>query len=479
MRWDPPEFFPMLSLISQSTVILPNGRSQTTTYLTTEGGVTFRPKGSWTRMVPSVQSETRALDSLGLSAGLGQKAVLAAQSGDLEQARHLAELSAQAMNGTLSKANLVKLNIQVPEGRVPAVAPVNVQLQKEIIKRTYQHIETLRINPDTRASAALTQLNDIYRGVATDPVSASDYLIKLQTGQLSAASPPSVSPVAVPARPLIATGPCSVILSKAETVPGDRKAYFLNRLAEARNRLRTINQALKKLIALNQAQRAEIEKLMVEITKDYEAATERAYDFAVSILTDLPLAKYADIHTSRIKELENYIKSQNLLLTGPMSEGARKAIELDLRHLTALKDHYQEAFSSTERVLALYSGANYGKDISKWNEDARASGDWKRGLDATLLAGKIFLDHPWLEKTLGRQDWFGDNKLWQVVAMGKMAATASDFFWDVVNQYGAWSPMVANMQKDLKKNIEGMEQLRQKAQKTAQDIQCLERLVQQ
>lgn len=44
-------------------------------------------------------------------------------------------------------------------------------------------------------------------------------------------------------------------------------------------------------------------------------------------------------------------------------------------------------------------------------------------------------------KFLRRKDWFGSNRLWQVVAMGKMAWTASDFFWDIMNQYFAWQPL--------------------------------------
>jgi hypothetical protein len=229
---------------------------------------------------------------------------------------------------------------------------------------------------------------------------------------------------------------------------------------------------------LNARQRAEIEKMTSEITKDYEAATERAYDFAVSTLTDLPLAKYADIHTTRIKFLENSIKGQNLARTAPMSDAMRKAMELDIMQMTALKDRYAEAFSSTEKMLALYAGANYGNDIYKWNEDTRDSGDWKRGWEATRLGAKILLDHPWLEKYLDQKDWFGGDKLWQVVAMGKMAWTASDFFWDIMNQYGAWQPLANNLLKDLQFNAQAMDQLRVKAQKTSQEIGCIEKLVQ-
>jgi hypothetical protein len=101
------------------------------------GGVTFKSAG-WTAVRTDPAGETGVTQQLALSATLGQKAVQAAQADNLEQARYLAEMSAQAMNGSLSKADLAKLNIPAPGAALPAAAPANVQLQKEMIKRTYQ-----------------------------------------------------------------------------------------------------------------------------------------------------------------------------------------------------------------------------------------------------------------------------------------------------------------------------------------------------
>jgi membrane-associated protease RseP (regulator of RpoE activity) len=491
IQWDMPASFPFVNQISLAYVEQPNGKTQSTTALSTDGGVLFRPRGNWTTMTPSAVSETRATDQLALSAALGRSAVAALGSDNLEQARYLAELSAQAMNGSLSKADIAKLNVAVPEVKAVAVAPVNVQLQKEMLKRTAQQIDALKQNPGSRATvgAALAQLNNVYDSVQSNPASASDYLLKLQTGQIAAplvtpkpVIPPVSAPVAVAvAGPIIVPpdgGACTVSLTQGETIPPEQKAYLANKLAEARNRLRYINEALRKLGLLNAKQRAEIEKMTSEITKDYEAATERAYDFAVSTLTDLPLAKYADIHSSKIAELENYIKGQNLAHTAPMSDAMRKAMDFDIMQMTALKDRYKEAFESTERMLNIYAGTNYGNDIYKWDQDTRDSGDRKRGIEATRLGAKILLDHPWLEKYLSGKDWFGGNKLWQVVAMGKMAWTASDFFWDIMNQYGAWTPLTNSLLKDLQFNTQAMDQLRAKAQKTSQEIGCIEKLVQ-
>lgn len=490
LKWDMPMDYPQLNLIYQEHAILPNGGYKSKTVLISSGGVSFKPRGNWTSVTPSVVSETRAVDHLAVSASLGQQAVKSLADGNLAQARDFAELSAQAMNGSLTRADLNKLNIVVPDVKGISIGPTSVQLQKEILKTTYRQIDRAQQQPNAHAaiSAAAAQLENIYNDVQSNPASASDYLLKLQTRQIVAA-PVIVKPAPIPVVPPVPvavaapiftpTGSaCTVTLAQNETIPDEQKAYLNNKLAEARNRLRHINEALSKLGALNAKQRQEIEKMTNEITKDYEAATERAYDFAVSMLTDLPLAKYADIHSSKIAELENYIKSQNQLRTVPMSDSAIKAIEFDIAQMTALRNNYQEAFSSTERMLNIYAGTNYGSDIDKWDQDTRSSGDRKRGFEATKLGGKIMLDHPWLEKYLTSKDWFGGNKLWQVVAMGKMAWTASDFFWDIMNQYGAWQPMANSLLKDLQFNAQAMDQLRLKAQKTSQEIGCIEKLVQ-
>jgi hypothetical protein len=149
------------------------------------GGVTFK-RSNWTQITPSTTSETGLTNQLALSAGLGQKALQAAQSGNLEQARHLSELSAQAMSGSLSKANLAKMNITVPDARPMPVSPASVQLQKEMIKDTHQQILALNKNPSSKQKTVFTlaQLSNIYDQMREKPAAASDYLLQLQSGKL-------------------------------------------------------------------------------------------------------------------------------------------------------------------------------------------------------------------------------------------------------------------------------------------------------
>jgi hypothetical protein len=484
--WAMPESIPMLSLITQMFVALPNGGSQATTFLTTEGGVSFKPRGNWTSMTPAPQGETRASGQLAVSADLGQRAVQALRDNDLEAARHLAELSAQAMSGAVSSADLTRLKIAVPPANPAALSPAQVQLQKELLRQTTRQIEAFKQHPGSRTTAAgtLEQLDALYAGARSNPVAASDYLRKLQLGQLVTASKPTPpgspgSPAAADVKPPRLADACAARIAPPEALPGDRALLLDAEIADARHRLRHINEALRKLMALNAAQRAEIDKTTAEISHAYDAATARAYDFAVNTLVDLPLAKYADLHKEKIRELEHLISGQIALSTTAMDPSARKAVELDIQMLGALKERYKDAFASTERLLQLHAGAGFGRDISKWEAETRDSTLRKRGLEATTLAGKILLEHPYLEKYLSRQDWFGANKLWQVVAMGKMAAYASDFFWDIANQYAAWGPLAASLQRDLQFNAAAMAQLREKAGRTMQEIGCLESLTHQ
>jgi hypothetical protein len=479
--WRAPDDFPLLSILSQSFRVLPDGKAELTTYLTTEGGVSFKPANKWAVVAPSAQSETRAVDHLALSASLGQQAVKVLRDGDMEQARHLAELSAQAMNGSLSRAQLDKLGIAVPEVQGLPAAPVNVQLQKTLLHRTTQQIDALKRNPQSREAAAaqLEVLDQAYRDVQAEPVRASEYLLKLQVRQAEVPVPVAASS-REPAAKETAGGACKVSLLPQETLPGASKAVLAQKLAAARDRLRYIQEALRKLAALNARQRAEMEQLTQELTQAYEAANERAYEFVVGLLTDLPLAKYADLRKVRLAELDRMIESQKALRNGPLSEAARRAIEGDIEQMSQLRGQYETAAASLERLLALYAGANYGKDIVKWEQETRQAADWQRGLEATRLGGKILLDLPWLEdKFLSRKDWFGGNRLWQVVAMGKMAWTASDFFWDIMNQYFAWQPLADQLLRGMKVNTQAMNDLRQKAQATLKEIDCLQRLVQQ
>ncbi|HEX9976632.1 MAG TPA: hypothetical protein VGA82_05210, partial [Dehalococcoidales bacterium] len=192
-KWDMPDKVPIFWPLDQA-YDQPQGKAYTIyIFRTAEGGVSFNPRGNWIQMTPSVTTTTEVSEQLTLSAQLGQKATQAAVvTGNLENARYLAELSAQALAGSLSRSSLAKLNIALPETRPSPASPVNVQLQREMLKETYKQIGFLTQNPSNgQAATTLGQINNLYSQVQSNPAAASDYLYKLQTRQLSS-SPPSI-----------------------------------------------------------------------------------------------------------------------------------------------------------------------------------------------------------------------------------------------------------------------------------------------
>ena len=164
------------------------------------GGVTFKSNKGWTAVESTPKGETNLSEQLKLSSQLGEKAVDAANIGDMENARYLSELSAQALTGGVSRADLIKLNVPLADPVELPASPGAVLLQKEMIKKTHEQIVSMEKNPASRPSAAATlgQIKNLYDQVRENPVSASDYLHKLQTRQLSTVSVPTVQPVPKP-----------------------------------------------------------------------------------------------------------------------------------------------------------------------------------------------------------------------------------------------------------------------------------------
>ncbi len=350
------------------------------------GGVTFN-RSNWTEMKPDTVGETKVTDQLTLSAGLGQKAVQAAQSGNLENARYLAELSAQAMNGSLGKSDLAKLNIVVPEAKVVApVAPANVQLQKEMIKKTHQQIAVLSHSPAAgTATATLNQISSLYDQLRDNPASASDYLLKLQTGQLS--SPATVQTATT--KPA-ATTVCGETSLGSELLPADRKEYLTKKLGEARDRLNYINEALLKLIAINAAERAESEKLTADISAQYSEAKDRAWDVVFDLLSSVSLDAFEAEQAKRLKGIDDAISGEIALKTASLDAAALKKVEEEIKLLQSAKFRSEEAYASTKRLIDLFKGVSYGKDIDDWqnkNQDAN-----KQAQSGMALVGKLFLE---------------------------------------------------------------------------------------
>lgn len=318
-KWNPPDKLPGFWRVA--LVYVEKGDDQdvhkgvSSVQFAYSGGVTFKNRSNWTRMTPSVTSETSVTSQLALSAGLGQQAVQAAQSGNLENARYLAELSAQAMTGSLSKTDLAKINIPVPQGAPAPVSPAGVQLQTELLKATNAQIKGLTQSSDPgKRAAALSLLNGVYDSFRANPVAASDYLLKLQTGQLHADSATPTAP-----RPGLPKGAAA-----SETLTPGQCQVAERRVAAYRDALRQtveVAERFSRTIAADQALRAQWEERMT-------AASERAKSRGQFLWLALPLGKLQRLNGVAGDLLDKDGAELADLLAGATDPARRDAIRL-------------------------------------------------------------------------------------------------------------------------------------------------------
>lgn len=438
------------------------------------GGVTFK-RQNWTQVSAAPPaSETGVSSQLALSAGLGQQAVQAAAGGDLEAARHLAELSAQAMSGRLSPSELAKIKTSVP---VPSKAPVGpefIRLQQALQQRTAQQIDVLRQSPThaPEAKAALKELGRLYREARDNPVAASDYLARLQTQGTSPAAPTAPS---VPAGERVTNSVCGQPVSGGVAFAQGRTAHLSLRLDEARDRLRYINEALKRLIAINASQRAEIDKLTGEISERYEEAQDRAWEVVIDLMTGVSLDAFSAEHVKRLKGIDDAIAAKVALKSTPQDPASLRAIENEITLLESAKFRAGEAYASTDELVNQFKRSKTTKDVDDWWRENE--GLVERAKSAVALAAGLSLDHPWLEKWLGRQAFFAGEKLWQVTTMGRLAYYAAGFGYDILTQWTIWEPMTHRMQNELQYNVQAIEKLRLRAEQASREVDCLKTML--
>ena len=170
-RW-----LPLLGVMSIACLIVGDGRAAV-------AGVTFKQTEG---VAPgkAMAGETRLPPALTLSNQLGERAAAAAVSGDLESASHLAELSAQAMTGQLTRNDLAKVKITGVEN-LPSLplSPALVQVQQTLGRQLQSRIAATAANPAARAATATTfqQFGTAYRDLRVRPAEARQVLASLAT----------------------------------------------------------------------------------------------------------------------------------------------------------------------------------------------------------------------------------------------------------------------------------------------------------
>lgn len=486
-KWFVPGKVPAFWFLGQAFYTTPDGKLTSKMPRAFEGGVTFKIRSGWTQMTPSTTTTTEVTSQLILSNQLGRLAVLQAQSGELEEARYLAELSAQALTGTLPKGSLEKMNIPLPQAVPVSATAENIQMQKEILKETDRQIDSLKQNPsNTQAKAGLENIGSLYGSAAANPAAASDYLLKLQTGQAPAPAPSTTQPSG-------RGGRRPTVMAQTQTKPAEfspctdadiydvnmdpERIAFLNRqLIEARDRLKFINTALKNLIKLNETQRSQIDQMTKEITNAYDKSVDRAWSVVFDLMTSLPADKFLDNYNVAKSKLDDAIKVRTGILTTPLDPAAIQKVQSEITSLEIAKGKLDDIYQNSQKLLDVFKGTNYGYEIDKWNSEEK--GEYEKAQDGAVMIGKILLDHPALEKYLSTKAFFAGEKYWQVAAMGRMASYATGFFFDILNQQFAWAPLTASLNESIEKNARAMDVLRFNSEKTYKEISCLEAALQ-
>lgn len=292
------------------------------------GGVDFgRKTGSdWVQAREDLSLGGTALQQLAGSAALAQQAAAAAESGDLESARSLADQSARAMTGEFDFTGHPAL------GKIPEVPPPErvafVEFQNELVIQNQHAIATLASSPTgspqhAQAEQHISQIQNLLAAGPQAPAKTKHW-VKLLRGDDWASLPAPAKPApAFVAAPPPAPKPVKQVVDPVE------RARVRDEITQLRTELCRIQVQLRrfnKTIQSDEDQRAEWEK----VTNDaYESALSRAQEKFEEFSVDFP----GDI-----------LKEKLETVTDPAE---RAKIERALRLVDRFKDAYTTRDFST------------------------------------------------------------------------------------------------------------------------------------
>jgi hypothetical protein len=455
------------------------------------GGVTFRPKSNWTSYAPAPQSETNVGSQLALSAGLGKKAVLAAQDGNLEQARYLAELSAQAMTGGVTNADLARQKIILPEAQPTPADPANVQLHKSMISKTYQQIAALGRQSAAGGAAAqnLAQLGTLYDHIREQPAAASNFLKQLQTGQLpGAAKPPDGTAPGTPIGPgrdRPSMFRCADLrLDKSDLTP-ERREYIARLLLETRGDVKAIDEAMRRIAELNAKDLRQLDALTREIGAAYDKALERIAWLAADVLLDSKMwrekeafKKTTAYYEQARKDIEDAITAKIGLTTTPLGADKLREVDEELKDLYAAKSQLQEMYDGGKKIHEWGQlggkGIEYGKSIWFVAEEKDFGDKMQKGF---LEAVGIALDHPALKEAWKTVRFFSNTRFDVVSSSWKYGQYIVDYAVDLASMRYAWKPLSEQLQGNIEANRKALLELKAKAAQSRAEAECLEQLL--
>jgi hypothetical protein len=369
----------------------------------TKTGATFKSRGNRTEIGPA--SVTITTEQLTLSNQLGQKAVqmaLTGDPGDLESARYLAEQSAQAMTGSVTKSSITNSNITLPEIRPVPASPVNIQSQKKILKETHNAIDSLTQNPSNgQAIATLNQIKNQYS--------------KVQSNQL--ASLPSSVP-----------HPQPWTLEQCKVAQRRVAAY-----RDALQQTVDVAERFNRSIAADQALRAEWEKKM-------NAASERAKKRGQFLWLAIPLKELELLNDAAADGLKKNGADLADLLAGTTEPETRNNIRIARQYLAEEKEvvkklgenykNIKEAQTLGENALLVFDDP---EESTTWPFKGKNSMKWREVID---MANGLFVKRakaPWAK--------FVTGGLSTVLETEAAARAMFDSWYDAFDAWLAWKQL--------------------------------------
>ena len=224
-----------------------------------QGGVDFRTKRNWSVPGPKPPTYAAVEDQLTTSAALGESAVRSALGGDLENARALAELSAQALAGDLDPTRIpVGISLRPAAARA-AATPEEARLIKESLKTLRSLTGGERPAAGAAPPAETALLGDIgeaFRRGSSDPAFATAFLNRLQMRRTGSPAQPGV-PISPSDRPADAPAAfdCASFLKEMEDgMDGDgpRQPLLGSRLAVTQAQMEKVRRSMDELGRLRQ-----------------------------------------------------------------------------------------------------------------------------------------------------------------------------------------------------------------------------------
>lgn len=479
--WDAPAEIPGIYdvRISFKLVPSPDGKPRYVLEMpmTLQGGVDFRTRKNWSVPGPKPPTYAAVEDQLTTSEALGENAVRAALAGDLESARALAELSAQALTGDLDLARVPAGVSLKPSAPRPAATPEDARLVKESLKALRSVTGGDRPAAGQASSmdkALLSDIGEAFRRGSSDPAFASAFLNRLQTGRTgpSADRGAPVSPADKPAAAPAAFD-CATFLSELEdgaAGDGARKAFLGTRLAETQAKLEVVRRSLDELGRLRQGDLQALKACEEEIGRAYEDAQDRALDAAAMLLVDAPLEILQARREAMKAGLEQGLKRVLFSRSGALDGATVAALDRQAYDHFRLRYSMEDIYGRTERLHKTLTGAKSLSDMADWADSDKT--DFEKLKDGTLQLVEMLLGDERTGGALKLGKLTGRAAL-RFLSLYKVADAAFGFLADIAAQKLAWEPLVEELVKSLETNRRAVQTLQDKVRDLQNRINCL------